>query len=95
MMRHCRAPAVEHGGDADPGAKPFGIGGNRQHRLSRRREQQTVDRGFVVVGDIGDRTSQCKDEVEVADGQQFGLALGEPFLGGGGLTLRAMPVAAV
>src|SRR6267154_2604235 len=94
MMRHRRAPAVEHGGDADPGANPLGIGGDRQRGLSRRRKQQTVDRGFVVVGDIGDRTRQREHEVEVADGQQFGLALGEPFLGGSGLTLGAMPVAA-
>jgi hypothetical protein len=93
-MRHRRAPAVEHGRDADLGAKPLGIGGDRQRGLGRCREQQTVDRGFVVVGDIGDRTRQRKDEVEVADGQQFRLALGEPFLSGGGLTLRAMPVAA-
>ena len=32
--------------------------------------------------------------VVVADGQQFGLALSEPFLGGGALTVGAMPVAA-
>jgi hypothetical protein len=94
MVRHRRAPGVEQGGDADPGAKPLGIGGDGQRGLSRRREQQTVDRCFVVVGDIGDRTRQGEDEVEVADGQQFGLALGEPFLGGGGLALGAMPVAA-
>ena len=30
----------------------------------------------------------------MADGQQFGLAPGEPLLGGGGLTLGAMPIAA-
>ena len=85
---------MEHGGDADLGAKPLGIGSDRQRRLSRRREQQTVDRGLVVVGNIGDRTGQREHEVEVADGQQFGLALGEPIRGGGGLTLGTMPVAA-
>src|SRR5215472_19353429 len=94
MMRHRRAPTVEHSGNANLGAKPLGIGGDHQRRLSRRREQQTVDRGFVVVGDIGDWTGQREHEMEIADGQQLGLALGEPFLGGGGLTLRAMPVAA-
>ena len=75
VLRHRRAPAVEHGGDADPGAQPLGIGGDRQRRLSRRREQQSVDRGFVVIGDIGYQTRQREDEVEVADGQQFGLVL--------------------
>ena len=93
-MRHRRPPAVQHGGDADPGAQPLGIGGDCQRGLSCRGEQQTVERGFVLVGDIGDRTRQREDKVEVADGQQFGLALGEPFLGGGALTLGAMPVAA-
>ena len=94
VLGHCRAPAVEHGGDADPGAQPLGIGGNRHRGLSGRRKQQTVDRGFVVVGNIGDRTWQREHEVKIADGQQFGLAFGEPFLGGGALTLGAMPVAA-
>ena len=94
VLRHRRAPAVEHGCDADPGAKPLGIDGDGHRGFSRRGKQQTVDRGFVVVGDIGDRTRQGEDEVEVADGQQLGLALGEPFLGGGALTLGAMPVAA-
>ena len=37
---------------------------------------------------------QREDDVEVADGQQLGLALGEPLLGGGALALWAMPVAA-
>src|SRR5215813_4404106 len=44
---------------------------------------------FVVVGDIGDRTRQREHEVEVADRQQFGLALGKPFHDGGALTLGA------
>ena len=93
-MRHRRAPSVEHRGNANPGAKPLGIGGDRQGGFGRRGEQQTIDRGFVVVGDVGDRTRQCVDEVEVADREQFGLTLGEPLLGGGALTLGAMPVGA-
>jgi hypothetical protein len=32
--------------------------------------------------------------VEIAHRQQLGLTLGEPLLGGGGLTLGAMPIAA-
>jgi hypothetical protein len=59
---------VEHSGDADLGAKPLGIGGDRQGGLCRRCEQQIVDHGLVVVGDVGDRTGQREHEVEVADG---------------------------
>ena len=69
---------MEHSGDADPGAKPLGIGGDRHGGLSRGREQQTIDRGLVVVGDVGDRTGQSEHEVEVADGQQY-PPLGQGF----------------
>ena len=58
VLGHCRAPAVEHGCDADTRAEVLGIGGNRHRGFSRRRKQKTVDRGFVVVGNIGDRTRQ-------------------------------------
>ena len=71
-----------------------GVGRDRERGLRRRLEQEIVDHGLVLVGDVGDRTGQREDEVEVADGQQFSLALGEPFLGGGGLALRAVPIAA-
>ena len=33
MMRHGRAPGVQHRGDGDPGAQVLGVGGNRQHGL--------------------------------------------------------------
>jgi hypothetical protein len=93
MVRHRRAPAVEHGGDADPGAEMLGIGGDRKRGLGRRLEQQVVDDRLVLVGDIGDRRRQREHEVEVADRQQLGLARGKPLLCGGALTFGAMPVA--
>ena len=43
MMRHGRAPGVQHGGDADPGAEVLGIGGDRERGLGRRLEQEVVD----------------------------------------------------
>ena len=45
-------------------------------------------------GDVGDLSRQREHQVEIRHRQQFGLALGKPLLGGGGLTLRAMPIAA-
>ena len=94
MVGHRRAPGVQHGGDADAGAEMLGIGRDGEHGLGRGLEQQVVDHGLVLVGDIGDRRRQREHDVEVADRQQLGLALGEPLLGGGALTLGAMPVAA-
>ena len=46
------------------------------------------------MGDVGDRSRQGEDNMEIGHGQQFGLAVGQPRLGGGGLALRTVPVAA-
>ena len=54
MMRQCRSPRVQHGGDANTRAQVTGIGGDRQHRLGRRVEQQVIDDSLVVEGDVGD-----------------------------------------
>ncbi len=94
MMGHRRAPGVEHGGDADAGAEMLRVGGDGQHRLRRRPEQQIVDHRLVLEGDVGDLGGQREDDVEVADRQQVGLALGEPGARGRALALGAVPVAA-
>ena len=48
VVGHRRAPGVQHGGDADAGAEMLRIGGDGQHRLGRRLEQQVVDHRLVV-----------------------------------------------
>ena len=68
MMRHCRAPAVQHRGDADAGAEMLGIRRDSEHRLCRGREQKIVDHGLVVVGDLADRHRQRKDDMEIGTG---------------------------
>ena len=69
-----------------------GIGGDCERGLGSRFEQETVDRGFILIGDIGDRPRQREDDVEITDRQQLRLTLGKPFPGGGALTLGAMPI---
>ena len=78
---------MEHGGDADPRTEVARIGGDRQHRLGCRVEQQVIDRGLVVERDVGDLGRQGEDDVEVSDRQQVGLALGQPGACGGALAL--------
>jgi hypothetical protein len=65
MVGKRRAPGVENGEDADAGAKVFGIGRDGDQGLGRGLEQDVVDRGLVVVGDIGDLCRQREDDVEV------------------------------
>ena len=73
MVRQCRSPSMEHGGDADPCAQVPGIGRDRQHRLGRRVEQQVIDRGLVVKRDVRNLGRQGEDNVEVPDRQQICL----------------------
>jgi hypothetical protein len=69
MVCHGRAPGVEYGGDADPGAQVLGIGCDGERGLGRRFEQQIVDHGFVLIGDGGDRLRQREHDVEVGHRQ--------------------------
>ena len=50
-----RAPGVQHRGDADPRAEMLGIGRDGDERLGRGLEQDAVDDGLVLVGDVADR----------------------------------------
>jgi len=65
VMGHGRAPAVQHGGDADAGAEVFWVGGDGSQGLGRSLEQQIVDDRLVVIGDVTDRRRQREDQVIV------------------------------
>ena len=94
VMRHGRAPGVQHSGDTDAGTQILGVGRNRDQRLGGCLEQQVVDHGLVLIGDVGDLGRQREHHMEVRHGQQLGLALGEPLPCGRALALWAVPVAA-
>ena len=79
MMGERRAPGVQHGGDADAGAEMLGIGRDREHGLGRRLEQQVVDHGLVLIGDVSNGRRQREDDVIVRHRQQLGFAFGQPF----------------
>ena len=94
MMSERRSPGVEHGGKPDAGAEVLGVGRDGDQGLGGGFEQQVIDDCLVLIGDVGDRSRQGEDDMEIGHGQEFGRAVGQPLLGSGGLALRAMPVAA-
>ena len=94
MVRHLRAPGVENRRDTDAGPKMLGIGGDRQHRLGRRPEQDVVDHLLVLIRQVGDRSRHREHHVIVRHRKQLGLALGQPFPGSRALALGAVAVAA-
>ena len=93
VVRHRRSPGVEHGGDADAGAQVARIGGDGHHGLGRRPEQQVIDHGLVLPGEVGDLGRQGEDDMEIADRQKVGLPFGQPGPRSCALALGTMPVA--
>ena len=89
-----RTPGMENRGDADAGAEVLWVGRDRGQGLGRGLEQQIVDDGLVLVGDVGDGRRQREHHMIVWHRQQIGLARGQPVLCRRALALRAMPVAA-
>src|SRR6266851_2596009 len=94
MMGHGRAPAVQYRRNADAGSEVLRVGRDPEHRLRRGLEQQIVDHGLVLVGDVANRRRQREDDVEVGNREQFGLARRHPLARSRALALRAVPVAA-
>ena len=94
VMGHRRAPGMEDRGDADAGAEVLWVGRDGDQGLGRCLEQQVVDDGLVLVGDVGDGRRQREHDMIVRHRQQIGLARGQPVLCRRALALRAMPVAA-
>ncbi len=69
VLGESRAPGVEDGEHADAGAEVLGIGRDGDQGLCRCLEQDVVDRGLVLVGDVGDLRRQREHNVEVRYGQ--------------------------
>ncbi len=60
---------MEHGGETDLGAEVLGIGGDGEHGLGARLEQDAVDHRLVLIRDVCDLGRQGEDEMVVGDGQ--------------------------
>jgi hypothetical protein len=94
MMMQVLSPAVQDGDQPDLGAEVLGIGSDDAQRLGRCGEQDGVDNGLVLEGNLGNRRRHGENDREVRHRQQVGLAVRQPFGTGQPLALRAMPVAA-
>ena len=65
MVLQGLAPGVENHGHAELGAEMPGLGCDGGERLRRRAEQDRIDRGLVLEGDLADRCRQREDDMEV------------------------------
>jgi hypothetical protein len=94
MVGQRRTPGVQHGGEADAGAKMLRFGGDRGQRLRGGPEQEVVDGSLVLERDRADRGRQGEDDVIVGNRQELRLAVFEPLPRRGRLALRAVTVPA-
>jgi hypothetical protein len=79
MVRHRRAPGVQHGGEPQAGAEVARIGGDGECGLGGGLHEQAVEQALVLIGEVAQLSRQRVDDVEVGHGQQLGLALREPL----------------
>ena len=70
---------MENHGHAELGAEMPGIGRDGGEGLGGRAEQDRIDHGLVLEGDLADRRRQREDDMEVRHRQQLGLPLREPL----------------
>src|SRR5215472_10077191 len=61
---------MEHGGKPDAGAEVLGVGRDGDQGLGGGFEQQVIDDRLVVIGDVGDRSRQGEDDMEIGHRQQ-------------------------
>jgi hypothetical protein len=59
----------------------FWVGRDGDQGLGGGFEQEVIDDRLVVIGDVRDRSRQGEDDMEIGHWQEFGLAVGQPFLG--------------
>jgi len=57
-------------------------------------EENPVDHFFVLIGEGGNLLRHGEDDVEILDGEEFGLAVLEPLGAGEGLARGALAIAA-
>jgi hypothetical protein len=88
------SPGVQDGEETDVGTETLRIGRHFEQSGGAGFEQEFEQESLVLPDQGNEGMRHAEDQVEVADGQQFLLALGEPLVASVGLTLGAVPVAA-
>lgn len=87
-------PGVKNSQEADLAAQMSWIGSNGLKRRGDGVEQDGIDDGLILEGDLGDSGRHREHDVEIGDRQQVGLTVSQPPFASCALALGAMPIAA-
>lgn len=93
MVLQGLAPGMEDGGHAELGAEVLGVGRDGGERLGSAAEQDGIDDGLVLEGDLRGGGRHGEDDVEIRHGKELGLPLGKPLRARRALALRTVPIA--
>ena len=93
VMRERLSPGVKDGEETNLAAKMARIRGNGLQRRRHRIEQDRIDYGLVVEGDLCCFRRYREYDVEVRHWKKVCLAISKPLIARRSLALRTMPVA--
>ena len=85
-------PGVQHGKEADGGAEMFGVGGDGEQSFRSGLKQDGVNLSRVLKRQAADLLWKREHDVEVRNGQQLRLPIGEPLGAGRGLALGTVAI---
>jgi len=92
MKMQVLTPGVQHGNEADGGAQMAGIAGNGEQSFRSGLKQDGIDLSRVLKCQATDLLWKCEGDVEVRNGQQLRLPVGEPLGASGGLALGTVAI---
>ena len=79
MMLQILTPGMEYGDEADLRAQLLGSRCDRAQGLGGGVKQDVVDYGLILIRNRSDRFRQRKDNVEILNGNEVGLAIFQPL----------------
>jgi hypothetical protein len=94
MEMRVLTPGVQHGKESDGGAEMFGVGGDGEESFGSSLKQDGIDLSWVLKRQAADLLRKSEHDMEIGDGQELSLALGEPLGASCGLALGAVAIAA-
>ena len=93
MKMQVLTPGVQHGKEADGSTKVPGVGGDGEESFRSSLKQDGIDPSRVLKRQATDLLWKRERDVEVGNGQQLRLPVGEPLGAGRGLALGATAIA--
>jgi hypothetical protein len=93
MMLQILTPGMEQDNEANLGSQVLGSRCDRAQGLGGGVKQDVVDHGLILIRNRGDRLRQRKDDMEVFNGKEVGLAIFQPLRTDQGLAFRTVPIA--